>query len=139
MLELPPSEPGLAMHPHCSFRYATPDDVERAAAALEHVHVGDEPLFKSIQPAGTTMSVELQPLRRQGPVHLRNGESAPSDDIALADIGVAVEERLGGGNTAYHIPEGIWLAYGPGVAPDPSRDRFSVLEAKPRILEMLGI
>ena len=139
VLGLPPSEPGLAMHPHHSFMYGTPDDAERAAAALEHVHVGDEPLFRSVDRAGTTVSVELTKTVSEGAVHLRNGDSAPSDVMALEDIGVAVEERLGGGNTAYHMPEGTWIAYGAAVRPNASRSRFSVLEAKSRVLELLGV
>ena len=54
-------------------------------------------------------------------------------------LGLEIEERLGGGNTAYHIPQGIWIEYGHGVEPDPSRKEFSVLEAKARILEVLGL
>jgi len=136
---LPPSEAGLAMHPHWSLQYATVRDVDTVVDTLSPVEINGVPLFKSIHRAGTTVSLELNRYAGRGPVRLRNGSSGSDDICELADIGIAVEERLGGGNTAYHIPEGIWLAYGPGVTPNASRDRFSVLDAKPRILEMLGV
>lgn len=136
---LAPSEPGLAMHPHWSFRYAREADAEAAVAALQPAQVNDVPLFKSIERAGTTVSLELNGYAGNGPVRLRNGSSTSADVRTLGEVGVAVEDRLGGGNTAYHIPEGIWLAYGPRVDADASRRPFSVLEAKPRILSMLGV
>lgn len=138
-LHLPESEPGLAMHPHHSFQYATPDSAARAAAALQPVQLDGVPLFKSVDLAGTTVSLELNQFAGEGPVHLKNGASAGPAITDLAQIGVVVEERLGGGNTAYHIPEGIWLAHGPRTVADPARERFSVLDAKARVLDLMGV
>ena len=73
---------------------------------------------------------------------VRHGNSKdPTPHISgnLEDVGIEVAERLGGGNTAYHIPEGILFSYGPGISPDQSRERISVLEAAPGILGLLGL
>jgi hypothetical protein len=50
------------------------------------------------------------------------------------ELGLALCQRLGGGNTAYHIPEGIMLAYGAGISPDPSRKKVDVLDVSPSLL-----
>jgi hypothetical protein len=57
----------------------------------------------------------------------------------IGDIGIASEERLGGGNTAHHIPQGILITYGKDIAPDPSRKDVDVREMAPAILGMLGV
>lgn len=41
--------------------------------------------------------------------------------------------------TAYHVPEGILLAYGPGVAPNAGRTLISALEVAPAVLNVLGV
>ena len=51
-----------------------------------------------------------------------------------AELGLVARQRLGGGNTAYHIPEGIMLAYGAGISPDPSRKKVDVLDVSPSLL-----
>jgi hypothetical protein len=50
------------------------------------------------------------------------------------ELGLAVRQRLGGGNTDYHIPEGIMLAYGASISPDPSRKKVDVLDVSPSLL-----
>lgn len=54
-----------------------------------------------------------------------------------AELGLAVRQRLGGGNTAYHIPDGMLLAYGAGIAPDSSRREVDVLDVAPSLLANL--
>ena len=57
-----------------------------------------------------------------------------------ADLGFIVRSRIGGDNTAYHIPEGIMLAYGAGVTRDPSRKEVDVLDVTPSLLaNALGV
>ena len=68
--------------------------------------------------------------------------SGAENDVAgtPADLGLAVRPRLGGANTAYHIPEGMMLAYGAGVLPDPSRKEVDLLDVAPSLLaNVLGI
>jgi len=50
------------------------------------------------------------------------------------ELGLAVRQILGGGNTAHHIPQGIMMAYGAGISPDPSRKQFDVLDVSPSLL-----
>jgi hypothetical protein len=51
-----------------------------------------------------------------------------------------MRSRVGGDNTAYHIPEGMMLAYGAGVTPDPSRKEVDLLDVAPSILaNALGV
>jgi hypothetical protein len=57
-----------------------------------------------------------------------------------ADLGLVVRPRLGGGNTGYHVPEGMMVAYGAGVSPDPSRKTVDVLDVTPSLLaNVLGV
>ena len=68
--------------------------------------------------------------------------SGAENDVAgtPADLGLAVRPRLGGANTAYHIPEGMMLAYGAGVLPDPSRKEVDLLDVAPSLLaNVLGV
>ena len=50
------------------------------------------------------------------------------------------DNKIGGDNTAYHVPEGMMLAYGAGVTRDPSRKEVDVLDVAPSILaNALGV
>jgi hypothetical protein len=51
-----------------------------------------------------------------------------------AELGLAARQIPGGGNTAYHTAEGILLAYGAGISPDPSRKKVDVLDVSPSLL-----
>ena len=60
---------------------------------------------------------------------------ADSELVATpAELGLAARQILGGGNTAYHTAEGILLAYGAGISPDPSRKKVDVLDVSPSLL-----
>jgi hypothetical protein len=57
----------------------------------------------------------------------------------IEDLGISIKTRPGGGNTAYHTPEGIFITYGSGILPNPSRQKVSVLDAAPSILSLLDL
>jgi hypothetical protein len=60
--------------------------------------------------------------------------------VPMATLGVNIRERLGGSNTAQHVPEGIGIAYGRGVRPDQRRERVDLLDVAPSILtNLLGV
>src|ERR1700753_4511859 len=60
---------------------------------------------------------------------------ADSELVATpAELGLAARQILGGGNTAYHRAEGVLLAYGAGISPDPSRKNVDVLDVSPSLL-----
>lgn len=141
-LGIGPVEKGLAMYPMNALEL--PDEVAavRAGDLLGQV-VGDgEPIFDRIRVDGTTVTFGVQ-TGFEG-VQLAEVATFPTADGTprtgpVADLGLITAKRLGGGNTAYHVPEGIYLTYGPGIAPDPSRRVFDVRQAAPTILGHLGI
>jgi len=74
------------------------------------------------------------------PVHFRPTGAESDVTSTPADLGFIVRSRVGGDNTAYHIPEGIMLAYGAGVTRDPSRKEVDVLDVAPSLLaNALGV
>lgn len=133
-LGLAPSEPGLAMYPRYAFQYGSPEDAEQAQGRLEAISLEGDPFFSDFDLNGRTLSAAVSGFKGTGSLVVdSDGRRAE-----LEELGFAVEERLGGGNTAHHIPQGIWISYGDGVPADSSRAEFSALEAKPRLLDMLG-
>jgi hypothetical protein len=50
------------------------------------------------------------------------------------ELGLAARRIPSRGITAYHIAEGILLAYGAGISPDPSRKKVDVLDVSPSLL-----
>jgi hypothetical protein len=144
-LGLQPAELGLTMYPFLSLVFADDAAALAAVAPLESVIIeGGGPLFASLRVEGRTvtfaidngdgetgMSTRLQfaPTGAQGVV---NGTPA--------DFGLTFRQRVGGDNTGYHIPEGMMLVDGDGVAPDPSRKEVDVLDVAPSLLaNVLGV
>lgn len=127
-------EPALAMYPRYALTFETPAKAEEAAATLRSASISSEPLFSGFNVEGHSVSARIADWNGADAAQLSDGRS-----VGLEELGFSVQERLGGGNTAYHIPQGIWIEYGRAVEPDSSRDEFDVLEAKPRILDILGV
>jgi hypothetical protein len=134
--------PGLAMYPRTSLELADVAQADAALAALTSVQYSGRRLFHDIGVDGRTVSVSI--------TWPKNATALPSDVLftpvggdptpgTIADLGIEVRQRLGGGNTGRHIPEGIFLARGPGITPDPSRRLVSLLDAAPSILDVLGL
>jgi predicted AlkP superfamily phosphohydrolase/phosphomutase len=59
--------------------------------------------------------------------------------VSFADIGLVAKPRLGGSNTAYHVPEGILLLLGNEISPSGDRRVVDVLDVAPSILTYLGV
>lgn len=143
-LGLGASEPGLAMYPRVSLQLESPDAAALAAAPVESVVVGgDGPLFCDVRVQGATVSFDTDPKFGSSTLpkaarYTPAGAERPVDGD-IADLGIVVRPRLGGGNTAFHIAEGTFIAFGPGIAPDASRTEVSVLDAAPSILGLLGV
>ena len=137
-LGLGAAEPGLAMYPMYALNFEAAEQAEHAAKELERLRVGSDPLFRPIQAQGNTLTAGIVSHQGTRPITLEssNGEAR---ELTLDQLGVVEEERLGGANTAFHIPEGIWIATGSGVEQDSSRASFSALEAKGRLTDLLGI
>jgi hypothetical protein len=140
-LDLPPFEPGLAMFPRYTFKFENAEVAERAARTIASVTDDGEPMFSDVRADGATVSCGIRLLgagdRPLGEVSYEADGSATRSGIGA--LGIDLERRLGGGNTAYHTPEGILITYGQDISPDRSRADISVLEVAPAILEMLGL
>lgn len=136
-LGLPPAALGLAMYPRYALEFADVETAEKAGEAIRGVRIESRPFFTDMRIEGRTVSAMVPFDLPAQP----DGFSIGPDDhaVSLAELGFSIEERLGGGNTAYHIPQGIWIAHGEGIPAGGNRTEFSALEAKQRILSLLGV
>lgn len=151
-LGLQPAESGLAMYPGISLVFGDEAAAREAITPLESIRTEDgQQLFRApvfpCRRAGKTATVvrrTLLPKPSATSSYADSGQhirlryrplGADSELLATpAELGLAVRQRLGGGNTAYHNAEGILLAYGAGIAPDPSRKVVDVLDVSPSLL-----
>jgi hypothetical protein len=148
-LGLPPADLGLTMYPHLSLVFADEAAARGAVAPLQSVVVdGADPLFSRFRVQGRTVTfaidnaVDRSDRGTEVAVSLRyRAVGAPADVTAQpAQLGFTIRQRVGGDNTAYHIPEGMLLAYGAGVPHDPSRREVDVLDVTPSLLaNVLGV
>lgn len=148
-LGLPSAELGLTMYPHLSLVFADEAAAHAAVAPLESVVVeGVGPLFARFRVEGRTVTFAIanvidNPEERPEPsipVHCRPAGSETDVTVTPTDLGFTLKSRVGGDNTAYHIPEGMLLAYGAGVTRDPSRKEVDVLDVAPSLLaNALGV
>jgi hypothetical protein len=128
------AEAGLAMYPRTSVQLPDEARARAAKAALEELRVDGDELFHQFHLEGTTVSWAAH---AQPPPDAR--VTRDGSEWSLDDLGLSIEERLGGGNTAYHIPEGILLTYGRRIEAQPGREEVEVTRVAPRILETLGV
>jgi hypothetical protein len=120
-----------------------------AVAPLESVVIeGVGPMFGRFRVEGRTVTFAIanvvdNPDEKPEvsiPVHFRALGAATDTTVTPADLGFILRSRVGGDNTAYHIPEGIMVAYGAGVTHDPSRKEVDVLDVAPSLLaNVLGV
>lgn len=147
-LGLHPIGPGLAMYPMLSLVFDTEADARAAVTPLESVSIeGKGSMFARVRVEGKTVTFgidymlgcEESALLRFRPAGTADGEAG---DIVgpPAKLGIARQPRTGGINTGYHIPEGVLIAAGTGVTPDPSRKEVDVLDVAPSLLaNALGV
>ena len=151
-LGLQPTEWGLAMYPMLSMVFA---DEAQAHAALEPIESvvaeGVGPLFSHLRVEGKTLTFKIRAFENaidnagrdpdmSTPVTYTPLAAEQSASATPAELGFSVRPRAGGDNTGYHIPQGIMLAYGAGVAADPSRREVDVLDVAPSLLaNVLGV
>jgi hypothetical protein len=148
-LGLPPAELGLTMYPHLSLVFADEAAAQAAVAPLESVVIdGVGSMFGRFRVEGRTVTFGIanvidNPEEKRGlaiPVHFRPAGAESDVTSTPADLGFTYRSRVGGDNTAYHIPEGMMLAYGAGVTRDPSRKEVDLLDVAPSILaNALGV
>jgi hypothetical protein len=140
VLGWPAFEQGLAMYPRTALEFSDAAAAQGALESLQTVTLEGEPLFREPTADGRTLSFGIDYLRAGGADRSATiGSGDGARDVPLRDMGIFAEARLGGGNTAHHVPTGIFVTYGTGVEPDPSRREVNVLDVAPRILDLLGV
>ena len=152
MLGVPKAELGLAMYPRVSLEFSNHESALAAVPTFESVQTpSGQRLFLNPTIHGRTLAFELFILRQKLNGHSNQTNATLASEVQFAthqgeqrsaqlqDIGLAIHKRLGGKNTAYHIPEGIAIAYGSKITPDSSRSKISVLDMAPSILRLLGV
>ena len=148
-LGLPQAELGLTMYPHLSLVFADEAAAQAAIAPLQSVVVdGVGRLLGRFRVEGRTVTFGIvsmidDPEGQQELLMSAHFRPAGTDSDATAtpaDLGFILRSRVGGDNTAYHIPEGMLLTYGAGVARDPSRKEVDILDVAPSLLaNALGV
>ena len=142
-LNLDRAEEGLAMHPRTALKFNDDNGLQSAIETLKSV-VSDNGLhlFYDFSIYQQTLTFAVRPGSGKGSLSdvvnyvPRNGEKQTSK---IDKLGLRMRIRPGGGNTAYHIPQGIMISYGSGVTPDRTREEINILDAAPSILNMLGL
>jgi hypothetical protein len=135
-------ELGPAMYPVITLLFPTPEEAEAAAPALESVTTDLGHMFVDFRTHGRTLSfyVWMNKDHEEIPDRVTWTDAQGSQRSGrIEDLGIVIRHRAGGGNTAQHLPEGIFIAYGADVKPDASRDKFDILDAAPSILDLLDI
>lgn len=133
---------GVAMYPRITLMFGDEESANAAAAPVRTAATAAGPLFRDLRVMGTTLSFEMgyahdaADLPREVTWAPAGGPARTGD---LAELGVVVRERPGGGNTAQHVPDGTFIAYGHGIGADQSRAEVSILDAAPSILSLLGL
>jgi hypothetical protein len=141
-LGLGPSEPGLAMFPFTSIEFPSEAAALRAAAILETVQAGAVPLFSVVDRRGRTATFKLRNAGESPAAHVTFASpEAPGEPRSreLKEVGIEVEERLGGGNTAHHRPDGPFLVCGANIEADSSRQPIELTAAGDEVLALLGL
>lgn len=137
------AEVGSAMYPRTSLLLEDSAAAGGAKSLLASIRTEEGPLFEDLRVMGRSISfaIDQRAWGRPRTEVVRYLTAATTDPVAgtLADLGVSIRNRMGGGNTAYHVPEGIFLATGSGIGADPGRQRVSVLDAAPSILTAMGV
>jgi hypothetical protein len=140
-LHLDGATPLLAMYPRVAVGFDDDAAAEHAAGLLASVRTERGALFTDIHHRGSTVSFEMDYPRgdRDLPRTAVVGNGSGDEKLDLGELGVVVRARPGGGNTAYHVGDGLFVAYGRGIARDNSRREVSVLDAAPSILDLMGL
>jgi hypothetical protein len=142
-LGLPKTELGLAMYPMLSLAFGDEAEAEAAVGPLQSVEAeGMGAMFTRFRVEGKTVTFGID----YG-IGAQNSEFGPSTRLRFrpagavedvnampAELGLEFRLRVGGGNTGYHIPEGILVAYGKGVSRDAARKEVDVLDVAPSLL-----
>lgn len=137
------AEEGLAMYPRVTLMFGSEAEAEIAVAPVTSVRTATGPLFRDLRVKGTTLSFEIAYTWDTGDVVRDATWTALGSNAertgTIADLGVVVRSRPGGGNTAQHVPDGIFLVYGGGIEPSRERRKIDLLDVAPSLLSLLEL
>ncbi|KAA0098138.1 hypothetical protein CIW49_15915 [Mycolicibacterium sp. P1-18] len=146
------AEWALAMYPMLSAVFADEEDARNAVAPIESVVAeGIGPVFSRVRLEGKTVTFLLRGYETavagagsgpdvSSPMTFTPAGSAQTVTAAPAELGFTTRTRTGGDNSGNHIPQGMLLAYGAGIGPDPARREVDVLDVAPSLLaNVLGV
>jgi len=136
-LDLGIAAPGLTMYPRTTLEFADSEAAQSAQRVLQDVRAGDEPLFRDFRVRGTTLSFYISVEARSDEVTIAGRDEERT--LPLSALGISRERRLGGANTAHHVPTGTLITEGEGISPDPSREEVDVRLVRSMILDHLGV
>jgi hypothetical protein len=142
-LKLGPASKGMAMYPMNALEFPSHEAAKNAGELLGLIEVGGHPLIDEVEVFGESVTYKIRAEYNQEtlPRDLEYRTSPGGEPIqaTLEDLGWDTAKRLGGGNTAYHVPDGIYITYGADIAPDGSRETFDVRDASARIMTHLDL
>ena len=141
LLGLPAGAPGLAMYPRSSIQFHSEEDAGEACTHFASVaHANGSPIFDQVRQLGNTVTLRVDRwLPIESRITLRPVGATEPISVTAEDAGLVVRRRLGGGNTAEHIPEGIFIAVGPRAKESSTREEVSILDAAPSVLDLIGV
>jgi len=126
---------GLAMYPAYSLRFRSDVDAESARSRIRGLRLEGEAVFQNFRRSGSTLHFDIASPAQSEMSLITNGTGSA---FTFEDLGIVARERLGGTNTAHHIPEGILFMFGAGIVADASRPNIDSRTVRSRILDLLG-
>jgi hypothetical protein len=133
--------PGLAMYPMCAISIGQAQktlEAERKLASL--TDRSGRALLSSFAVRGESLTFAAVTEDSSGEIEPIVSAEFPGRQWTLKELGFEVRDRLGGTNTAYHIPDGILIHYRPGIKPDDTRRVVDLLDVAPSLLvNLMGI
>ena len=126
---------GLAMYPAYSLRFRSDIEAESARSRIRALRLDGQPLFEHFRRSGSTLRFDIvsPPISEMNLITSSTGSA-----FTFKDLGIIARERLGGTNTAHHVPEGVLILFGAGVTPDASRSAIDSRTVRGRILDLMG-
>jgi hypothetical protein len=143
-LNLGNAEEGLAMYPRTALNFYNEKNAKAAIKQLQSVTSISGLKFDDFNLYENSLTFAIGSGSHSPGLSRDVSYSSSLEEKSLTtgkveDLGISIKTRPGGGNTAYHTPEGIFITYGPEIAPNPSRQKISVLDAAPSVLSLLDL
>jgi hypothetical protein len=138
-LGFPEAQDGLAMYPMGAVQLPDEALAKQVSQLLGQIlDTKGEPLFVNMQVRGRSVifrtDVEAEVPEGEDEVTIVDA-AGERRRLSYSDVGLVLRSRLGGGNTAYHIPQGMMLTYQAGDRPLRDRQEIDILDVAPSLLK----